>query len=285
MKITIFTPAYNRVQTLPRLYQSLLEQKNKDFEWLIVDDGSTDQTESLIDNFKEEKKIDIRYYKQDNGGKHRAINKGVKEAKGELFFIVDSDDYLTCNALEIVANYINTVKDPNIAGICGLKGKSQTDMVGTTFDKTIKDLYHYERDRYHITGDKAEIFYTNVLRQFPFSEYKDENFITEATVWNQIALAGYRLRYFNEIIYICEYLEDGLTAQIEKKLASNPKGFLEYIQQLLLLNKKNIIKKIRNVSYYHSVVKKQYSNQEICRQLHISRLFLEISVLIRKIAK
>lgn len=100
--ITVFTPTYNRENTLARLYESLKEQTYKDFEWLIVDDGSTDSTSSLIQKFQEENIIQIRYYYTSNGGKHRAINFGVKKANGELFFIVDSDDYVMPNVLEII---------------------------------------------------------------------------------------------------------------------------------------------------------------------------------------
>ena len=100
--ITVFTPTYNRGYIIEKLYNSLVSQNYNEFEWLIVDDGSTDQTQELISNFITKGFIDIRYFKQENGGKHRAINKGVKLAKGELFFIVDSDDYLSNNALDRV---------------------------------------------------------------------------------------------------------------------------------------------------------------------------------------
>lgn len=101
--ITIFTPTYNRAYRLPNLYKSLQEQTCKDFEWLVVDDGSTDNTSKLFEQWQaEENSFPIRYFKQPNGGKHRAINRGVKEAKGELFFIVDSDDTLSSNAIRIV---------------------------------------------------------------------------------------------------------------------------------------------------------------------------------------
>ena len=107
IKITIFTPTYNRDYIIINLYKSLLIQTLKDFEWLIIDDGSTDNTELLVSSFIKDNKINIRYIKQQNGGKHRAINKALEEAKGELFFIVDSDDQLVDNAIERILYYFD----------------------------------------------------------------------------------------------------------------------------------------------------------------------------------
>ena len=120
--ITVFTPTFNRAYCLSSLYKSLCKQVNKNFEWLIVDDGSTDNTELLIKSFMNESEINITYFKQENGGKHRAINKGVSLAKGELFFIVDSDDYLSDNALERVIFHYSNIKDnPLFAGVSGMR--------------------------------------------------------------------------------------------------------------------------------------------------------------------
>ena len=119
--ITVFTPAYNRGYIIGKLYESLRRQSFRDFEWLVVDDGSTDDTGTLLAGFIAENKIPIRYFRQENGGKHRAINRGVREARGELFFIVDSDDHLADDALERVAfHYGNVRNDANFAGVSGV---------------------------------------------------------------------------------------------------------------------------------------------------------------------
>ena len=110
MLITVFTPTYNRAHLLQMLYDSLCKQTFNDFEWLIVDDGSKDDTESVVNTFIAEDRLDIRYIKQSNGGKHRAINRGVAEANGDLFFIVDSDDYLSNNGLELIEYYYEQIK-------------------------------------------------------------------------------------------------------------------------------------------------------------------------------
>ena len=109
--ITIFTPSYNRAYRLLALYESLCNQTCFDFEWLIVDDGSNDNTEELVQTWLNESKFNIRYIKQCNGGKHRAVNHGVREAKGELFYIVDSDDILPKDAIECIMQQYLTIKD------------------------------------------------------------------------------------------------------------------------------------------------------------------------------
>ena len=107
MTITVLTPTYNRAKLLDRLYQSLCQQTYQDFEWIVVNDGSKDDTDEVVQSFIAEKKINILYIKQENGGKHRAINRGVKEAKGKLFFTIDSDDCLTKDAVEKVIKWQN----------------------------------------------------------------------------------------------------------------------------------------------------------------------------------
>ncbi len=220
MKITVFTPTYNRAQTIPRLYNSLLRQSVKDFEWLVIDDGSSDNTESIIASFIAGNKISMKYLKTENGGKHRAINKALDMAAGEIFFIVDSDDYLTDNSLERLLYWFSTIekeKDSGkFAGVAGLRGAPESiggSMLGETFQGEFIDARYHERKKHKIIGDKAEAFYTNVLKSYRFPEFEGENFIKESVVWAKIGNDGYRLRYFNEIIYICEYLKGGLTNQ------------------------------------------------------------------------
>lgn len=225
--ITIFTPAYNRASTLERLYKSLRGQTCADFEWLIVDDGSTDGTEVSAHKWlAEENLFSIRYIKTENGGKHRAINTGVKEARGEAFFIVDSDDCLPPRAVERIAEVFSSVaKDNRFAGICGLKADINTKKVlynGKEADG--KDCSMLDiRQKYHIKGDMAEVFKTEVLKEFPFPAFDGEKFMNEAVVWNQIA-KKYIMRYVGDILYYCEYLPGGLTSTIRKQYRNSPQG-------------------------------------------------------------
>lgn len=210
--ITVFTPTYNRAYILPNLYESLKRQTSSDFEWVVVDDGSTDNTEELLKEWLPESPFSIRYYKQENGGKHRAINRGVKEAKGELFFIVDSDDFLTDFAIEeIYKRYEKIKNDVTIAGVCGMKIYPSGKRVGgdVEFDSVCCSLFDF-RYKYGVHGDIAEVYRTSILRQYPFPDISGEKFCSETLVWCAIA-KRYKILFFNIGIYVCDYLTDGLT--------------------------------------------------------------------------
>lgn len=216
--VTIFTPSYNRAHTLRRLYDSLCNQSCKDFEWIVVDDGSTDGTEKLVSGFKEFQvsgaiPFEIRYFKQANGGKHRAINRGVQEARGELFFIVDSDDYLTSDAIDwVVATYPQIKGNDAFAGFSGLRIHPDGTKIGGGEDFGVVDIDAIQfRNKLHIPGDMAEIYRTEVLRMYPFPDIPGEKFCSEGVIWGRIA-KKYKLRYFFKGIYVCEYLDGGLSA-------------------------------------------------------------------------
>lgn len=233
--LTIFTPVYNRAYIISHLYQSLCRQTSKDFEWLIVDDGSTDDIESLIDGFIAEAKIDIRYYKQPNGGKHRAINRGVREARGELFFIVDSDDYLTDDAVEwILFKSDEIIEDYSFAGISGLRIEPNGNKIGGENDFIQIDADAISiRTKHHVTGDLAEVYKTKILRQFPFPDIPNEKFCSEGLVWNRIAMSGLKLRYCYKPLYICQYLDDGLTFGRVKCRRESPEYSMLLYSELL----------------------------------------------------
>lgn len=238
--ITIFTPTYNRAYILHQLYDSLCRQTTKDFEWLIVDDGSTDETEQMIHYWILENRIVIRYYKTANGGKNRAINKGVTLSNGELFFIVDSDDYLTDNAVKLILDYWATIKDKShYSGVCGRKMHSNGELLGgniKSYDVIDSDniTFHYILG---INADIAEIFRTDLLREHPFPVAVGEKFVPEALIWNKLTNL-YPMRYFNIGIYVCEYLPDGYTCNLKRNLKQNPKGFGLYYKSMLLNKRK-----------------------------------------------
>ena len=235
-RITIFTPTYNRAYTLPNLFNSLCRQTCKDFEWLIVDDGSTDGTENLVQTWMErpQNNFSIRYVQQPNGGKHRAINRAVQIAEGELFFIVDSDDFILSEAVDLVLSWWEEVKaNTHYAGVCGLKCFPNKTPVGGTpsYARYLDTDCLSFRTKYHERGDKAEIFRTSVLREFPFPEFEGERFVTEALVWNRIA-QRHIMRYYNRNIYCCDYLADGLTRSIAKHHFASPRGTALYYAEL-----------------------------------------------------
>lgn len=233
IKVTIFTPAYNRAHLLSALYESLLSQTNKSFEWLIIDDGSADNTSEVVASMISENKISIKYNWQSNAGKHIALNKGVELSSGELFYIVDSDDILPDNAIEIVLHKYKTVENkPDCSGICGRKYYPDGKPIGS--DKSYDDMYISFMDfryKYKMEGDMAEVFKTEVLKKFPFPQFESEKFCPEALVWNRIA-NEYKMLFFNQNIYIAEYLPDGLSAKIVKVRTQSPNASMLYYSEL-----------------------------------------------------
>lgn len=222
MMITVFTPAYNRAQLLPRVYESLCRQTFKEFEWVVVDDGSTDGTRSVVEQFSVNTPH-IRYFYQENGGKHRAINRGVKEARGELFLILDSDDTLPERSLERINHYYQQIKDDeSFGGVCGYMAHHDGTVIGHGCDILVLDANSIEmRYRYHIQGDMLEVYRTSVMREIPFPDIPGEKFVPEALVWNRIA-CKYRLRVFHEVVYYRDYLDGGLTDKIVKIRMTSP---------------------------------------------------------------
>ncbi len=224
--ITILTPAYNRASLLPRVFDSLLRQTYKDFEWIVVDDGSTDNTSEVLASLKERcgNAFPMTSLYKDNGGKHMAINMGVAHACGELFFIVDSDDMLPPEALENVVEEWRPISgDKSFGGVAGLDiAMDSHEVIGSGLPREIIDANAMDiRYRYHVTGDMKEVFRTEVLRQFPFPEFEGERFCPEQLTWFRIA-HRYKLRYFNKPIYIAEYQPDGITAGITRARMKSP---------------------------------------------------------------
>lgn len=249
--ITIFTPSYNRSHLLPRLYESLRAQSFKDFEWIIVDDGSEDDTENIVRTFIKEGKLDIRYIRQENGGKHRAINRGVREAKGELFFIVDSDDLLPMHSLQIISkHYASIAGDNAFGGISGLDEYLNGKIVGSGLPQSIIDCTSVAvRMKYHVKGDLSEVFRTSVMKEFPFPEIEGEKFCPEALIWNRIA-AKYKLRYINQAIYIAEYQDGGLTDNIIRIRMKSPVASMMCYAEMSKLNIPFIHKMKAAINYW-----------------------------------
>jgi glycosyltransferase involved in cell wall biosynthesis len=210
-----------------------LNQTNKDFEWLIIDDGSNDGTESLINSFIKENSISLRYFKQNNGGKHRAINKGLTLAEGELFFIVDSDDYLTKNAISLISEYHEKLfDDTTLAGVSFRRGYNEKEPIGSKvlFNDFKSNVFDF-RYIHKIKGDQAEVYKTEILKNYNFPDYKNEKFCAEGLLWNRLGLK-YKILWTSKIVYICNYLEDGLTSKTIKNRKKSPKYSMLYYSEL-----------------------------------------------------
>ena len=233
MNLTIITPTFNREKNLHKLYESLKNQTNNNFEWLIIDDGSTDNTAKLIEKYIEEKKIHITYIKQENGGKHRALNNGISRIMTEMTFIVDSDDYLTADAVETIYKYYEKYKnDKNISGFCFLRCNSKGDVLNRISGENRRINYINDKVNKNSWGDNAEVFYTDVLKKYKFPEFKEEKFLSEDIVWIEMALK-YDMIYIDKCIYICEYIEGGLTKSGRRIKIDSPIGMLERAKKLM----------------------------------------------------
>ncbi len=237
MLITVFTPTYNRASYLPVLYKSLCDQSFTDFEWLIVDDGSVDNTSEVVENFINEKKISILYYKKENGGKHRAVNYGVQIAKGELFFIVDSDDKLPLDSLSLINAHYQKIKNDNtFGGICGLKAYFNGDILPgiTNFGVIEEKLNDFRfKNSKHGNDSLLEIIAkTKVMKEFPFPEFEGEKFCAESAIWIPIG-EKYKFRIFDKVIYMCEFLETGLSANSLRSRMSYPRSAMAIYERMI----------------------------------------------------
>ena len=251
--VTVFTPTYNRAKLLPRLYQSLCKQTCFDFEWLIVDDGSTDNTEEIINKKLEirKSKFKVRYFKKENGGKHTAINLGIEKANTELFFIVDSDDVLTSDAIFYIKRDWELVKEKHLCGISYLRGYSKDKPIGDIFPRNhYIDSFNNVRVKHNISGDKAEVWATEYLKRMRFPVFKGEKFLVESWMWVQISDMADML-FVNKIIYLTEYLEGGLSKSGRKLRINCPRGGMAF--SLLMMGENFPLKdRIKNGILYTS---------------------------------
>lgn len=224
-KVTVFTPTYNRAYILENLYRSLQRQTSMEFEWLVVDDGSTDNTRQLFDAWQAEgNPFPIRYVCQENGGKCSAINRGLELARGELFFTMDSDDYLTDDAIEKIIRWdAQMPRDGSFCGYAANRGTAPDStpnniLEGEYMDGNAFDLYG------KADGERAFIFYTEIHRKYLYPVFPGEKFMIESIPWNRMAHDGYKMRFYNDIIWIWEYKDDGLTRKGYQIFINNPQG-------------------------------------------------------------
>lgn len=283
MKITVFTPTYNRAYIIENLYRSLQRQSFRDFEWVIVDDGSSDNTEELVNGWKNENDFSIIYFKQPNGGKCRAINTGLDLSKGELFFTVDSDDYLTDDALEKVAKWESQLGDKTeFCGFAGNLGISERETPNTIFEGE-----YFEGtalDRYgKIDGERAIVFYTEIHKKYKYPVFQNEKFMTEAVVYNRMAHDGYKMRFYNDIIWIYEYKEDGLTKAGSKLFINNPYGYGLWLKEKSKFMGEGLIKRLKLYYTFTCDLSSKYDTKLIAEAIGAPRFLISSIVLIRKI--
>lgn len=280
--VTVFTPVYNRKNLIGNLYQSLLSQTYKNFEWIIVDDGSTDDIDEIIKSYQNEDRILIRFIKQENGGKHRAINNGVLHAKGELFYIVDSDDYLTKDSIErIVFHYQYIKNNDKFAGVCGMKCFPDGSRIGKEVTwKILKDSWINYWIIKNIKGDVAFVFKTSVLRNYLFDDIPGEKFCAESLVLNRIG-KNYLMLFFNEKIYIAEYLSDGLSVSSIKNRMNSPNYAMRIYSEMASLDIPYLKKIKAHINYWRFAPCSKLKMKNKIKQIGISSyiIFMPIGYL------
>lgn len=282
--ITVFTPTYNRGYIIRNLYNSLCRQSFHDFEWLVIDDGSTDETEILFQHLISKKNFfQIRYIKQQNGGKCRAINKALDYASGKVFFIVDSDDYLTDDALEKIVKWEGQL--PKTGNYCGLAGNLGTSKYITPNSIFSSEYYDGNLlDRYkNVDGERAIVFYTDVHRKYRYPEFPGEKFMTEAVAYNRMANDGYKMRFFNDIICIYQYMDDGLTRAGNKLFIDNPHGYGLWVREKAKFQKCNKIQWIKICYAFVCELLERYNPNVIADCLDVSTGFVSLLILIHKV--
>lgn len=288
--ITVFTPTYNRAELLQNVYKSLIIQDINLFKWLIVDDGSSDNTQDIIKQWKSTSKgLEIEYHYQENKGKMVAHNNGVSFCNTELFLCLDSDDILMANAISQINTFWEDVKIKlsslpfEVSGVVAPKliVSKNTKVPVHQFPKGIK--YASLRNLYQngYTGETVLVYRTNILRQYPFKVFEGEKFVPEASAYALID-DNYKMAIFNRHVMQCEYQADGYTQNTAKLIVNNPQGY-SYYCGIIARREKSIIKKFRKlVSYGAYGILAHYSIIKIIKESNypfISLIIVPFSLL------
>jgi glycosyltransferase involved in cell wall biosynthesis len=234
-KITVFTPTFNRAYCLTNCYESLKRQTNKDFIWLIVDDGSTDNTKELVSYWQTESLIDIQYIWQENLGMHGAHNRAYELIETELNVCIDSDDYLTNDAVEKILGKWEREGSENVSGLIGLDSHPDGTVVGTRLPVNLKtstlfDLYY----KHGVTGDKKLVYRTELTKKFPYPVFENEKYVGLAYKYYKLD-QEYEMLLMDEVLCCVEYLPDGSSLNMEKQYRKNPRGFAFYRKEMMKL--------------------------------------------------
>ncbi|GKW45325.1 glycosyltransferase family 2 protein [Planococcus sp. NCCP-2050] len=250
--LTVYTPTYNRAYILHECYESLLRQTNQNFKWLIVDDGSTDQTNELVNIWIKEGKIDINYIYQENQGVHVARNKAIENIDTYLNVCIDSDDHLPDNAVELITKLWTEKGGEQYAGIIGWDVYKSGKVVGKKFPEslevaTLMDLYEV----YNIPGDKKPVYRTDIAKLFPSPQFEGENYFPNRYKYSLTDEVAPCL-LLHEPLCIVEYLPDGITANLFTRYLKNPRGFIFY-REFLMKKSNSLYKRLRQAIHLNAM--------------------------------
>ncbi len=256
--LTIFTPAYNRAHTLPRTYESLLRQTCKDFEWLVIDDGSTDNTCELVEGWIAENRIPIRYIRQENQGMHGAHNTAYRNITTELNTCIDSDDWMPDDAVEIIIKFWQENGDKNFAGLVGLDITPNGKVIGSVFKEKQTTLWNFYSKGG--SGDKKLVYRTDLIRQYPeYPIFEGEKYVSLGSKYFMID-QDYELLTINKPLVIVDYQFDGSSYNMYRNYVNNPQGFI-YIRKLVLSTHLNLYQRLKYCAHYiaNKMIAKEYT--------------------------
>jgi len=245
--LTVFTPTYNRGYCLHQVYESLCSQTSSDFEWLVIDDGSTDTTKELVAGWIAEGTIKITYYYKENGGMHTGHNSAYELITTVLNVCIDSDDYMPNTAIELILEFWKTHGNEKVAGIVGLDADNNGTIIGSKFpanlkQSTLEAIYY----KHKVTGDKKLILRTEVVKKYPkYPVFEGESFVPLGILYLRID-QDYELLCLNKPLCIVEYLADGSSKNIFNQYKKNPKGFRysRIVELTFIKNKREKFKKV-----------------------------------------
>ena len=265
MKISILTATYNRAEDLEKLYTSLVinSSSNVDFEWLIMDDGSTDKTKLVIDNFIKQKIVKIEYHYQENQGKMSAINNVMQYATGDIVVECDSDDYFTTGAFDIIKKHSDKLlNDETVYALAFIRKIDNGKISGNTFpeDNHRSDMFSlYFKEK--ITGEKTLVFKTEIRKKYKHILEADEKFVTEARMYHKMD-QDYDIIGINEVIVEGSYKEDGYTQNINRIFETAPLGYYEYFKDMFSLDLKGVSFGKKMYIYKHYILFANLSARE-----------------------
>lgn len=254
MKLSILTATYNRANFLEKLYNSIIEnlESSMSVEWLIMDDGSSDNTFEVVQKFIDERRIEIKYKKQENQGKMAALNNLMQFVTGDLIVDCDSDDYFSKDAFKTIKEEFKNTEKTGLYAICFLKQKENLEIDGTSFKNeksTMFDLYFKEGSN----GEKALVYYADIRKKYKHELEHNEKFITEARMYHKMD-ANYKIKCVNKPITIGDYQENGYTSNILKTFTASPYGYLKYFEEILQKDFKGVSWKKRLYVIKHYIL-------------------------------
>lgn len=250
--LTIFTPTYNRAYCLHHLYESLQRQTCQNFEWLIIDDGSNDNTRQLVEEWISDQFISIRYIYQNNQGMHGAHNTAYESITTELNTCIDSDDYMPDDAVEKIVSFWKKYGSDQIAGFIGLDADTDGRVIGTELPtdlrmSTLFNLYY----KHGVRGDKKLVYRTSLTHRYPYPLFEGERYVGLAYKYYMLD-QHYELLLLNEVLCCVDYLPDGSTRNMMNQYLNNPRGFAFYRKALMNLPYTDLMFKYRQAIHYIS---------------------------------